>query len=114
MLRLAPVLCALAVLAPASGQAARFNCPDVPLAAIDPKSPEFTWGVLPSAPTSLEFSEGQLVCRYGQTVMSLELTPRQCAVQAVGGRITQRDGVTSCVFKASAAPNKDQCYLECQ
>ena len=114
MLRSASVLCVLAVLAPASAEAARFNCPDVPLAAIDPKSPEFTWGVLPSAPTSMEFSEGRLVCRYGETVMSLELTPKQCAVQAVGGRVIQRDGVTSCLFRASAAPTKDQCYLECQ
>ena len=114
MHKLASVLCVLAVLAPASGQAARFNCPDVPLAAIDPKLPEFTWGVLPSAPTSIEFSGGRLVCRYGKTVMSLELTPRQCAVQATGGRITHRDSVTSCVFRANAAATKDQCYLECQ
>lgn len=114
MLKSMRALCVLVMLAPASGQAARFDCPNVPLAAVDPKSPEVTWGVLPSAPTSLEFSEGRLVCRYGKTVMSLELTPKQCAVQAAGGRVIQRDGITSCVFRANAAATKDQCYLECE
>ena len=48
-------LSALAVVAASSGaQAERFNCPAVPLVAVDPKNQEAVWGVQPGMLTTLE------------------------------------------------------------